>query len=664
MKNITRLLCLIILLITSISFAQQSDSPAPEATIAETKISFWDLPYLKEAFIDTTPTGRKDSLAIGELGANGGNKDMIIKLSQEIADSMHGLYDSMLITHKGMLLFESYYRRGRVNLASDQASAAKAYTSLALGRTIQLGYLKMADLDKPLVSFLKDLDPTKFVKGAEKITLHKALTMRGGLRISEEQRKEFEKNPSKLKGQGLVQTLLEHSAPITSTSQNYSYGNFNPSLVMQVIEAVVPGTAQDFIKNELLDKMGITNYRWRTGVSGLPEAGWRVSMTSRDMVKWGTLVINKGKWNGEQLISAKFLANATSNIIKPTEDWQPDSFNYGYFFYQTNIIVGDKSYDTTFAWGGGGQYIITVDELDLVVVITGHDREDTIMTQVSKVILPAFVKDQSSVLENPYLGQKPPGLIPEPFAPGMVTTEEWQWSGAFTPDLKEFYFIREVGETEEDKKMKFIVIQNKNNKWQESVISPREGEPFISPDGKTMHLGTRYKERTETGDWSKIKSLGVPFKDFPIMLLTASAKGTYVFDSMGEGILRYSRLIDGEREEPKQFGKEINTGKSNAHPFIAPDESYILWDGRRDSGYGNADIYISFQQQDGSWGEAINLGDKINTESSEAGAFVTPDGKYLFFNRNVGKTKPTDKYDDVDTFWVDAKIIEKLRPKS
>ena len=216
--------------------------------------------------------------------------------------------------------------------------------------------------------------------------------MRGGLRISEEQREEFDKNPSKLKGQGQVQTLLEHSAPITVASQNYSYGNFNPTLVMQVIEAVVPGTAHDFIKNELLDKMGITNYGCRTAVSGLPEAGWRVSMTSRAMVKWGTLVINKGKWQGEQLISADYMAKATSSITKPTEDWQPETYFFGYFFYQTNITVGDKSYDVNFAWGGGGQYIITVEELDLVVVITGHDREDTIMTQVSKIILPAFTK--------------------------------------------------------------------------------------------------------------------------------------------------------------------------------------------------------------------------------------------------------------------------------
>jgi hypothetical protein len=267
-----------------------------------------------------------------------------------------------------------------------------------------------------------------------------------------------------------------------------------------------------------------------------------------------------------------------------------------------------------------------------------------------------------SITESLYLGQKPPGIIPEPFAPGIVTTEDWQISGVFTPDLKEFYFIREVGEIEENKKMEFVVIQFINNEWQESIISPRVGQPFISPDGKIMHLGRRYKERTETGEWSDIKNLGAPFDEIPIMRLTASAKGTYVFDAMSEGVLRYSRFIDGKREEPKPFGKEINTGKSNAHPFIAPDESYILWDGRRDSGYGNADIYISFRQRDGSWGEAINLGDTINTEASEAGARVTPDGKYLFFNRTMGFTNSV-KYEDVDIFWVDAQVIENLRPE-
>lgn len=372
--------------------AEESDGLAPEATAAEAELSFRDIPYLENAFIDTAPADRKGTFPVGELGVDGGEKASIVKLAQEIADGKHGKYDSLLIAHKDKLLFESYYRRGRINLAHPQASAVKAYTSLALGRAIQMGYLTMADLDKPLVSFLKDLDPTKFVEGAEKITLHKALTMRSGIRISEDKRTELEENPGPLKGQGQVQVWLEHSAPITTESQSYLY-SFDPDLVMQVIEAVVPGAAKDFIKNELLDKLGITNYSWDTHVSGLPQAGWMVSMTSRDMLKWGSVALNNGKWNGEQLVSAEYLAKATSGLVKPTEvDWMPDTYRYGYYWYQAPITAGDKSYDATFAWGGGDQRIIVVEELDLTIVFTGHEGEEKLMPQVSNIVLPAFAE--------------------------------------------------------------------------------------------------------------------------------------------------------------------------------------------------------------------------------------------------------------------------------
>jgi len=261
-------------------------------------------------------------------------------------------------------------------------------------------------------------------------------------------------------------------------------------------------------------------------------------------------------------------------------------------------------------------------------------------------------------LELPYLGQEPPSLTPEVFAPGLVSTEHWEGSGVFTPDMKEFYLRRMGGKYEE---MTSTVFRYKDNQWQESIILPRMGQPFISTDGKTMHLGKRYKERTEAG-WSEIKSLGGKFEDIRIMRLTASSKGTYYFDEVGtdgDGAIRYSRLVDGVREDPRLASEEINNGTWIAHPFIAPDESYLMWDGKRHSGFGNSDIYISFRRQDGSWGNAINLGDKINTDAWEAGARVTPDGKYLFFNRNMG----SDSYENVDIFWVDAQIIENLRHK-
>ena len=258
--------------------------------------------------------------------------------------------------------------------------------------------------------------------------------------------------------------------------------------------------------------------------------------------------------------------------------------------------------------------------------------------------------NDSPTIVSPYLGQNPPGLIPELFAPDIIGTEHREAEAAFTPDLKEFYFRRRGGEY---KKNTLVVIQYKDNQWTESVVPPRAGEPFISLDGKILYLGNKYRERTNSG-WSEVKSLDTPFKDIRIMRLTVSSKGTYYFDAIGADPIRYSRLIDGKREEPKTLN--IDFGKFNAHPFIAPDESYLIWDNQREEGYGKADIYISFRQEDGSWGAAINLGDKINTEFGEAYGSVSPDGKYFFFHRGFGG-------DRGDIYWVDAQVLETLRPK-
>lgn len=253
--------------------------------------------------------------------------------------------------------------------------------------------------------------------------------------------------------------------------------------------------------------------------------------------------------------------------------------------------------------------------------------------------------------EEVYLGQKPPGLIPELFAPDIIKTEFREGAYTFTPDLKEFYFRRRGGEY---KNNALVVIKFRDSQWTETLVSSRSGEPFISTDGKTMHLGKKYRERTSSG-WSEEKNLGAPFEDFRIMRLTVSSKGTYYFDEASEtGPLRYSRLIDGVHEEPKIL--DIDVGDWNAHPFIAADESYIIWDDQREEGYGSSDLYISFCQQDNTWGPSINLGDKINTEFEDAFGSITSDGKYFFFTRSFGGDK-------ADIYWVDAEIIEALRSK-
>lgn len=270
--------------------------------------------------------------------------------------------------------------------------------------------------------------------------------------------------------------------------------------------------------------------------------------------------------------------------------------------------------------------------------------------------------NKEASLEDVYLGQKPPGLTPIPFAPGLVSTEIYEYDGAFSKDMKAFYFIRRG---EENKTSAFYEYKynDTNGEWEKSEIaSPWIGRPVISPDGETMHLGDNYLKRTESG-WSELKKLEPPTisnDSMYIMRLSSSENGTYYFDTYKENDstfpIRYSRLINGKHEEPIALPKAINTGTFLSHPFIAPDESYLLFDAIREDGYGDSDIYISFKQKDGSWGNAINLGDKINTNAWEASASITPDGKYLFFSRNVG----SDDFENVDIFWVDAKVIFSL----
>lgn len=368
------------------------DSSAPQATTEDTKVSFWDMTYLDKAFIDAAPGKRKDDISVGELGIDGGNKNIIVNMAQEIADNKDGLYDSLLISHKNKLIFESYYGRGRIDLPHFQASVTKAYLSLAIGRAIQLGHLTMADLNKPIVNFIKDLDLEKLADGTENITLHQAMTMSSGIRVSTERQKLIMDNITKIKGSNITQEFMQHSEAISPESQTFKYQDADPRIVMQVLNSVVPGSAKDFIKNEVLAKIGITVYGWKDDVNGIPVAEVGSSLTSRDMLKVATLVKNNGKWQGEQIISAAYLDAATNKITKPTEEWIPDSFSYGYFWYQTDFKVGDKSYNAKFAWGGGEQYIFTFEELDLAVVFTAHAMENNAMQLTAERLLPAFIK--------------------------------------------------------------------------------------------------------------------------------------------------------------------------------------------------------------------------------------------------------------------------------
>jgi len=111
-----------------------------------------------------------------------------------------------------------------------------------------------------------------------------------------------------------------------------------------------------------------------------------------------------------------------------------------------------------------------------------------------------------------------------------------------------------------------------------------------------------------------------------------------------------SALTESVLSIPIRLDDRINFGKASG-PWVAPDGSYLLFHSRREGGLGGWDLYVSFRESGGTWGEATNVGKAINTTGDEADATISPDGKYIFFSRAE------------HIYWVSAKIIEELRPK-
>jgi arylsulfatase A-like enzyme/CubicO group peptidase (beta-lactamase class C family) len=343
-------------------------------------------PNLTKPIIDTKPKDLGDGIPVGSLAESDGDEQAILKLSEQIAAGKFNNVDSLLIAHKGKLLLESYYRKGRPNLPHYQMSITKSMVALALGRAMQLGHIK--DLNTPVVNYLKKVDQTKLVPGATLVTISECLNMHSGIRIPIEKAKAAMRERDKLKGQGQAQAFLSLSDPITAESKQHKYQGADPSLVIQVLDAVVPGSAKDFIRKEFYDKLGFKNYLWQDDVSGLPKAAAGMSLRSRDMLKVGLMIAQNGKWNGEQLWSEEYIRKAVSPLHT-----NPVGHTYGYLWWGHDMESNGKKHRCISARGAGGQFIFILPSVELIVVVTSHNNKDmrSPMQFTSEQIVPAFL---------------------------------------------------------------------------------------------------------------------------------------------------------------------------------------------------------------------------------------------------------------------------------
>jgi CubicO group peptidase (beta-lactamase class C family) len=339
------------------------------------------LPDLPEAYFSTSPQDLGDGLKVGKLDLPGTKKAVMALISEDRAGKYSNL-DSILLWKDGKLLFEMYSRRGRVDAPHYAMSITKTLTSVTLARAIQVGLLKMEDLDKPVISFIPEIDKSKIQPGVDTITLRDALYMKSGLRFPD---KNFTRNlGTGYPRQKYFQHLFEKTAPITPKSQEYKYTGTDPSLIMMIIDIKTRGTVQKFIAKEVAGKFGAI-YCWDDQDCGIPKCGAGSSFTSRSLLKIGSAIIQGGKYNGEQLLSTEYV-----KLIMDRKKGE------GYFYYFHNRRKKAAGKDVFFisGIGAGGQYMATFPELNIVAVATAHNQKqiNLPMQAVLDHLIPLFVK--------------------------------------------------------------------------------------------------------------------------------------------------------------------------------------------------------------------------------------------------------------------------------
>ncbi len=270
-------------------------------------------------------------------------------------------------------------------------------------------------------------------------------------------------------------------------------------------------------------------------------------------------------------------------------------------------------------------------------------------------------------LTGPYLGQKPPGMTPEIFAPGIISRKGFRHYGiTFSKGNDLLLYTCDV---EGSEKQCIYFSLNKDGQWMEPKPIPFSanhsiGEPVFSPVSDRIYFGELkpnankelepfifFTRKTPTG-WD------CPVLLFPGLFASEAKDGTLYFTDvtlgnkpMEKAGIAKSEWVNGRYKKPRLLESDINTEFNEFHPFVSPDESYLIFDSDRPGGFGSFDIYVVFKDKDGGWGQAINLGRTMNSEKYEGVATVSLDEQYLFFNR------------DKDIYWVSAKVIEELRPK-
>jgi CubicO group peptidase (beta-lactamase class C family) len=293
---------------------------------------------------------------------------------------------SLLVIRNGYMVTDAYfYPFAQSRSLHYLASATKSFTSSLIGIAIEKGYIESVEqhvLDFFPERSVANIDAAHFDGAKEAMTLEDPLTMRPGFECSHSPpdftTSEMMDTPD------WVQFVLD-SSMATEPGSRWVYCSPASHLLSAIIQETSGMSSFEFAQQHLFEPLGISNAIWASDPQGYTRGWSDLILTPHDMAKLGYLYLNEGEWDGQQLLSADWVAAATSPL---------GSSNYGYQWW-----LHPSGY---YADGAGGQRIFVFPDLEMVVVTTGDGGSDyaVIANLLNSYIFPA-AKSEMPLPPNP-----------------------------------------------------------------------------------------------------------------------------------------------------------------------------------------------------------------------------------------------------------------------
>ncbi len=290
-----------------------------------------------------------------------------VETANQKIDTLHSF---MLVRH-GHVVAEGWWKPESPDKPHVLHSLSKSFCSTAVGLAVAEGKLS---IDDPVLKFFPEDAPEKLSDKLKQMRVRDLLTMSTG----------HETEPKFTADTPWVKSFLEHPVP-HKPGAHFQYNS--PATYMQsaIVQKVTGQTALDYLKPRLFEPLGIENPTWMTSPQGISTGGWGLMVRTEDIAKFGQLYLQKGKWNGKQLIPESWVEQATSKQVSngsdPARDWDQ---GYGFQFWRCRhgAYRGD---------GAFGQFCVVLPEQDAVVAITADTRDmQAELNVVWDKLLPAF----------------------------------------------------------------------------------------------------------------------------------------------------------------------------------------------------------------------------------------------------------------------------------